>query len=677
MADSWEDEYDEQQAQGQAGAAAPQMNAQASAFVPNLNAAAFVPSFGGAQYGTPQQGYGAYGVQPQYTGYQQQYQPQQQGYQNPQHAYQAPQHSYQAPQHSYAAPQQSNQASNAPAQESHQSKREPPKSSPAEPSTKAESKPEAPKKNTSGGNTKSSTEPSTLKETKTEDVPKVTRDKSGGDNTKSKSEDTTTKSKGAENSSGGTDSSDKSAKDEKKEKTSSAKDDDDFIKGSDSSVDFEVLDKREHVNIIFIGHVDAGKSTIGGHLMFLTGGVDKRTLEKYEREAKEKNRESWYLSWALDTNDEERAKGKTVECGKAHFTTEKKHFTIIDAPGHKSFVPNMITGAAQADIAILVISTRKGEFEAGFDRGGQTREHAMLAKSVGVKRLVVVFNKMDLNDWQEKRYNACKDKLTPFLKQCGFNLKNDVIMMPVSGQQGTNLISPMPEGLCPWYKGPSLVQFLDELPKIQRHLDLPMRMPVADKYSDMGVYVMGKLISGYCKKGDTFMLMPNRDKVTAAQVLVDEEESETAKSGDNVKIKLKGIEEDAISPGYVLCAIKPCSVTNVLDAQLALIDFQSIMCSGFQCILHIHTAIEEVEIKLLICYMNKKTGKPDKAKGRPRFMKQGDICVVRIAMAGAICAETFKENPGMARFTLRDEGKTIAVGRILKLVSEAEDTKEA
>ncbi|EJW73560.1 mutant elongation factor 1 alpha, partial [Wuchereria bancrofti] len=182
--------------------------------------------------------------------------------------------------------------------------------------------------------------------------------------------------------------------------------------------------RKEHVNMVFIGHVDAGKSTIGGHLMYLTGMVDKRTLEKYEREAKDKGRESWlimwynfknkldlcfsnfrYLSWALDTNDEEREKGKTVECGRAFFETDKKHFTILDAPGHKSFVPNMISGATQADLAVLVISARKGEFETGFDRGGQTREHAMLVKTTGVKYLVVLVNKMDdpTVNWDEER----------------------------------------------------------------------------------------------------------------------------------------------------------------------------------------------------------------------------------------------------------------------------------
>ncbi|OTF73925.1 Eukaryotic peptide chain release factor GTP-binding subunit-like protein, partial [Euroglyphus maynei] len=210
---------------------------------------------------------------------------------------------------------------------------------------------------------------------------------------------------------------------------------------------------KEHLNIVFIGHVDAGKSTIGGQLLYLTGMVDKRTLDKYEREAKEKNRESWYLSWALDTNQEERDKGKTVEVGRAYFETENKHFTLLDAPGHRGFVPNMIGGACQADVAVLVISARKGEFETGFERGGQTREHAMLAKTAGVKHLIVLINKMDdpTVEWSEARYQECHDKLLPYLKKCGFNPKTELYFLPCSGLTGAFLRDAVDEKTCPWY----------------------------------------------------------------------------------------------------------------------------------------------------------------------------------------------------------------------------------
>lgn len=230
---------------------------------------------------------------------------------------------------------------------------------------------------------------------------------------------------------------------------------------------------KDHLNIVFIGHVDAGKSTIGGQLLYLTGMVDKRTLEKYEREAKEKNRESWYLSWALDTNQEERDKGKTVECGRAYFETENKHFTLLDAPGHRGFVPNMIGGASQADLAVLVISARKGEFETGFERGGQTREHAMLAKTAGklvcnillitdhnwtyfsgVKQMIILINKMDdpTVEWSEERYNECQGKLLPYLKKCGFNPKTELYFMPCSGLTGAYLKETVSETICPWFR---------------------------------------------------------------------------------------------------------------------------------------------------------------------------------------------------------------------------------
>lgn len=182
---------------------------------------------------------------------------------------------------------------------------------------------------------------------------------------------------------------------------------------------------KEHVNLIFIGHVDAGKSSLGGSILYATGMVDERTMEKYKQEAKAQGTETWYLSWALDLTKEERAKGKTVEVGRAYFETEKRRYTILDAPGHKTFVPNMIGGASQADIGILVISARKGEYETGFERGGQTREHAVLAKTQGVNKLIVVVNKMDdpTVEWSQERYDECTGKLTQFLRATGYNPK--------------------------------------------------------------------------------------------------------------------------------------------------------------------------------------------------------------------------------------------------------------
>ena len=373
--------------------------------------------------------------------------------------------------------------------------------------------------------------------------------------------------------------------------------------------------KKEHINLVFIGHVDAGKSTIGGQLLYLTGMVDKRTLEKYEREAKEKNRESWYLSWALDTNQEERDKGKTVEVGRAYFETEHKHFTLLDAPGHRGFVPNMICGTSQADLAVLVISARKGEFETGFERGGQTREHAMLAKTAGVKHLIVLVNKMDDTtvQWSEARYNECKEKLMPYLKKCGFNLKTEIYFMPCSGITGAFLKYVPPESVCSWYRKPSFIEYIDSFSPFDRRIEGPFRMPVVDKYKDMGTVVLGKVEMGSVKKGGQLLLMPNRQIVEVIQLWSDEEEVNTVASGENVKIKLKGVEEEEVTSGFVLCdSSSPCSVGKVFDAQVAILEHKSIICSGYSAVLHIHTAVEEITIKAIICLIDKKTGERSK-----------------------------------------------------------------
>ncbi|XP_075395255.1 eukaryotic peptide chain release factor GTP-binding subunit ERF3B [Tenrec ecaudatus] len=429
--------------------------------------------------------------------------------------------------------------------------------------------------------------------------------------------------------------------------------------------------KKEHVNVIFIGHVDAGKSTIGGQIMFLTGMVDKRTLEKYEREAKEKNRETWYLSWALDTNQEERDKGKTVEVGRAYFETEKKHFTILDAPGHKSFVPNMIGGASQADLAVLVISARKGEFETGFEKGGQTREHAMLAKTAGVKHLIVLINKMDdpTVNWSSERYEECKEKLAPFLKKVGFSPKKDIHFMPCSGLTGANLKEQ--SDFCHWYTGLPFIPYLDNLPNFNRSIDGPIRLPIVDKYKDMGTVVLGKLESGSIFKGQQLVMMPNKHNVEVLGILSDDAETDSVVPGENLKIRLKGIEEEEILPGFILCdPSNLCHSGRTFDVQIVIIEHKSIICPGYNAVLHIHTCIEEVEITALISLVDKKSG--EKSKTRPRFVKQDQVCIARLRTAGTICLETFKDFPQMGRFTLRDEGKTIAIGKVLKLVPEKE-----
>ncbi|KAJ1555429.1 translation termination factor GTPase eRF3, partial [Nowakowskiella sp. JEL0078] len=274
-------------------------------------------------------------------------------------------------------------------------------------------------------------------------------------------------------------------------------------------------DGKETLNVIFIGHVDAGKSTLSGHLLYLSGMVDKRTMDKYQQEAKNEGKESWYLSWVMDLNEEERSKGKTVEYGRGFFESEKRRFTLLDAPGHGLYVPSMLSGAAQADVGILVLSARKGEFETGFERGGQTREHAMLAKTAGVKKLICVVNKMDEPTvlWSKERYDEILQKINPFLKQAGFKEKREILdleYIPVSGFSGDNLKERISPEKCSWYNGPSLLELLDNMEIGSRKFDAPLMMPISDKFKDMGTIITGKIESGRIRKGQNVLIMPNR-----------------------------------------------------------------------------------------------------------------------------------------------------------------------
>ncbi|KAK7049546.1 translation termination factor GTPase eRF3 [Paramarasmius palmivorus] len=429
---------------------------------------------------------------------------------------------------------------------------------------------------------------------------------------------------------------------------------------------------KEHLNIVFIGHVDAGKSTMGGNLLFMTGMVDKRTMEKYEREAKEAGRESWYLSWALDSTPQERLKGKTVEVGRAYFETDARRFTILDAPGHKTFVPSMISGAAQADVAVLVISARKGEFETGFERGGQTREHIMLVKTAGVSKVIIAINKMDEStvNWEKARYDEIKDKLTPFVKAAGFNPKTDVTWIPVSAYTGVNLKDRVPSSVCSWYSGPSFLELLNTMPMVDRKINAPLMMPVSEKYKDMGTIIVGKIESGHLRKGDELLLMPNKDIVEITAIYSEmEDELEHAVCGDNVRLRIRGVDDEDISPGFVLTSpSRPIHAVRQFEAQLAILEHKNIICAGYSAVLHCHTLAEEVTLPALLHYFDKATGR--KSKKPPQFAKKGQKIVALVEASAPVCVERFVDYPQLGRFTLRDEGRTIAIGKVTKLIDQ-------
>jgi peptide chain release factor subunit 3 len=429
-------------------------------------------------------------------------------------------------------------------------------------------------------------------------------------------------------------------------------------------------DNREHLNIVFIGHVDAGKSTLSGNILYLFGMVDKRLIEKYEKEAIENNRSTWYLAYIMDTNEEERAKGKTVECGRASFTTTNKRYTILDAPGHRNYVPNMISGVAQADIACLVISAKRGEFEAGFERDGQTREHSIIAKTVGVKRLLVLVNKMDEEtvQWAEERYIEIKDKLLPFFKSIGYNQK-DVFFVPVSGYSGANLKDKVTSSVCPWWTGGSFLDLLDQLPPLDRDENGPLRIPVLDKIKERGfIIIMGKVESGTINTGDTLVIMPGRTQFNVILIENDEGPLRKARPGENIRIYVKAsqLNEDYVHQGYVISNIQnPCPVTDEFVAQifiLNLLEHKSVFSAGYEAVLHIHTSVQEIEVVRLLETKDPKTQKT--IQKFPKFVQNKGIVIAHIKSAKAICIEKYDDIQQLGRFTIRDEGKTIAFGKI-------------
>jgi len=444
-------------------------------------------------------------------------------------------------------------------------------------------------------------------------------------------------------------------------------------------------DPREHLNLVFIGHVDAGKSTLSGNILYLTDNVDKRTIEKYEREAKELNRESWFLAFIMDTNEEERAKGKTVEVGKAHFDTDVKRYTILDAPGHKNYVPNMIQGASQADVGILVISARKGEFETGFDRGGQTREHAMLAKTLGVSYLIVAVNKMDepTVQWKKARFDECVTKIRPFLKQCGFVIKREVKFIPISGLGGANVKEEVDPAVCSWWKdcytsgennttSPTLLTLLDDLEIQGRDPNAPLRIPVLDRYNDRGTIAMGKVESGVVRPGMKVTVMPTRRKYKIDEVWANEDPVDGARPGENVLLRISSAKMEDIRKGFVICTDPPCRAVNKIICQIAITDMPEhtkVLTAGFQCMFHAHTEEEECTVIKIFETTN---SKGLVIKGA-RFASVGMRAVVMLELGQTVPVDTYDNMSFLGRFTLRTEGKTVAIGKITKLPPKKED----
>jgi len=431
-----------------------------------------------------------------------------------------------------------------------------------------------------------------------------------------------------------------------------------------------------HINLVVVGHVDAGKSTTTGHLIYKCGGIDKRTIEKFEKEAKEMGKSSFKYAWVLDKLKAERERGITIDIALWKFETPKYYFTIIDAPGHRDFIKNMITGTSQADVAILVIASGTGEFEAGIAKNGQTREHALLAYTLGVKQMIVLVNKMDDKsvNWSEARFNEIKNEVSNFVKKIGYNPET-IPFVPISGWLGDNMLEKSPN--LPWYKGPTLLEALDNITPPKRPSDKPLRIPLQDVYKigGIGTVPVGRVETGVLKPGMVVTFAPAMITTEVKSVEMHHESMESASPGDNVGFNIKNVAVKDIRRGFVCGDSKndPPAETESFTAQVIVLNHPGLIHAGYAPVLDCHTAHIACKFHELLTKVDRRSGK--ELEKEPKNIKSGDAAIVKLLPSKPMVVETFTEYPPLGRFAVRDMRQTVAVGVIKEVVRKTKDTK--
>ncbi|CAG8577545.1 9593_t:CDS:10, partial [Paraglomus occultum] len=423
--------------------------------------------------------------------------------------------------------------------------------------------------------------------------------------------------------------------------------------------------EKDSLNLVVVGHVDAGKSTLMGHLLYLLGEVKERTMRKYEHDSQKLGKSSFAFAWVLDETGEERSRGITMDVAVTSFETERRRFTLLDVPGHRDFIPNMISGAAQADVAILVVDSTTGEFEAGFEANGQTKEHALLVRSLGVQQLVVAINKLDVVDWSEERFKEIKTKLGAFLSQAGFK-KDKVAFVPCSGMTGENLLKKSPD-IMTWYNGPTLVQQIDALEPPMRLLERPFRLGVTDFFKGSsggggGISVAGRVDVGTIQVGETVLVIPGGETGIVKAIEINGESAKWAAAGDTILTTLTGLDIINLSTGSILCSpSSPVPVSSNFIAQIVVFDIKIPITKGFPVIIHHQSLNEPAVITKLLAVLDKSTG--EIVKKNPRHLSKQTTARVEVKLSDRpIPLETFKDNKELGRVMLRKAGETIAVG---------------
>jgi elongation factor 1-alpha len=440
--------------------------------------------------------------------------------------------------------------------------------------------------------------------------------------------------------------------------------------------------EKLHLNVVVIGHVDSGKSTTTGHLIYKCGGIDKRTIEKFEKEAAELGKGSFKYAWVLDKLKAERERGITIDIALWKFETPKYYVTVIDAPGHRDFIKNMITGTSQADCAILIIAGGVGEFEAGISKDGQTREHALLANTLGVKQLIVAVNKMDSVKWSEQRFEEIVKETSNFIKKVGYNPKA-VAFVPISGWNGDNMIEPSDN--CPWYKGwtretkagvlkgKTLLEAIDSVEPPSRPVDKPLRLPLQDVYKigGIGTVPVGRVETGVIKPGMVVTFAPVGVTTEVKSVEMHHEQLTEGVPGDNVGFNVKNVSVKEIRRGNVCGDSKndPPKGCDSFNAQVIIFNHPGQIAAGYTPVLDCHTAHIACKFAELVEKIDKRTNK--KVEDSPKFIKAGDSAIVKMIPTKPLCVETFNEYPPLGRFAVRDMRVTVAVG-VIKSVDKSD-----
>lgn len=431
--------------------------------------------------------------------------------------------------------------------------------------------------------------------------------------------------------------------------------------------------KKPHLNLIIIGHVDHGKSTMTGHLLFETGNVDEKTIAKYADESNKLGAgETFKFAWVLDTLKEERERGVTIDLRFEKFETDKVFFTIIDAPGHRDFIKNMITGTSQADAAILVVSSKKGEFEVGVGPGGQTREHAYLARTLGVAQLAVAINKMDDQTvgYAEERYKECRKEMESLLKVVGYDTSK-IQFVPISGWIGDNLAKLSPK--MPWYKGPTLLDVLNGFTEPPKPTDKPLRIPVQDVYSitGIGTVPVGRVETGVLKVGENIIFMPANAKGECKDIETHHTKINQALPGDNIGFNVRGIAKTDVHRGDVAGHTdKPPTVAAEFVGRIIVVFHPTAIAAGYTPVLHAHTSTTSATLTELLQKIDARSGQVTQEK--PDFLKTGDAALVKIKPLRPLAVESYSDIPQLGRFAIRDMGSTIAVGVVQQITEKAQ-----